>query len=97
MKDTNRESASTAGPLAKLTGQQLVTFWYQFEAWQLNATTDELEELQAALDNFTTNEVVSIVKVLRQALTDEQQRRQLPASLVQQLEGVSLLGARATG
>ena len=72
-------------------------FWNHFTEWKLNASDEELVQLQQALDAFTTHEVVGISRLMRQILADEQRRRMLPPSLVAQLEAVNWPAAQANG
>jgi len=80
-----------------LTPYQRRMFWTQYIDWTASASVEELEQLQAALDNFTTHEVVPISRLMRQVLADQQQRRQLPATLVSQLEAANWPVAQALG
>lgn len=72
-------------------------FWAEYTQWTHNASDEELAIMQKALESLTTHEVVGISRLIRQALTDEQRRRQLPASLVAQLEAANWPGAQANG
>ena len=73
------------------------TFWRAYLAWLKTATADELAQLERALANLQTVEVMPMVRAIRLVLRDEQATRALPASLVQRLEEVNWPGAQATG
>lgn len=72
-------------------------FWAQYLDWLATATTEELEQLEQALANFTTTEAVSLSRLMKVSLKDEQRRRQLPESLVSQLEAANWPAAQAAG
>ncbi|MBW8830743.1 MAG: hypothetical protein JF606_15200 [Burkholderiales bacterium] len=77
--------------------ESIRTFWRAYMAWIKTATDEEVVRLEAALTNLQTAEVMPIVRAIRLVLRDDLATRELPASLMQQLEEASWPAAQATG
>lgn len=73
------------------------TFWAAYNKWLSTASDEEIAQLEEGLAAIQSQEVQHIATVIRQQMTDEQQRRMLPTNLVQQLEVVHWPVAVANG
>lgn len=96
--DSNTNNVTTlVFPPKPLTNEARKVFWRFYEEWVLNASDEELEQLQAALEEFGTVEVQSLASVIRSVLQDEVQKRKFPASFLIPLQVASWPGASAHG
>ncbi len=77
-------------PNSSISKEEREAIWKSFLQWQSTATDDQLQTLTHALECFQTAEVKTLVAAIREALADERMKRQLPVSLVEQLERLSL-------
>ena len=74
-----------------------IDFWRHYKGWIFNASDEEMDQLEAALQSFKTARVQSFVEQISTALKDEAQRRRYPESLMAQLTEANWPGASANG
>ena len=83
-------------PIATTKVAETKQFWRTYNTWLSTASDDELFQLEQSLQTLQTHEVMQLAKAIGLALRDEQSRRALPASLVQQLQEAHWPAAQAT-
>lgn len=83
-------------PTSSSNEESIRAFWRTYTVWMKTATEEELVQLEAALANLKTAEVMPIVSAIRLVLCDEQSAWELPESLIQRLEEASRPVAQAT-
>ena len=72
-------------------------FWRHYEEWVLNASDEELAQLQTALDAYDVAVVQSLASVIQKVLLDEVRKREFPASFLAPLQAANWPGVAAHG
>ena len=72
-------------------------FWRHYNEWVCNATNEELEQLQTALESYGPLDGIALHQVIYVALTVTSEKRKFPASLLAPLIETNWLGVAAIG
>lgn len=69
-------------PVQLLTKPQRIAYWRHYEEWTLNASDEELAQLQLALEEHDTLDVQSLVQLMRVVAMDVTASAKFPASFL---------------
>lgn len=75
---------------AMLSPEQKAQYKKTFEQWFFTATEEEIDQLDAALKQYESTQVRTLVSFIRQCLADNQRSMLIPPSLVEQLKAHDL-------
>lgn len=89
--------ASTPARQAVIATEERKAFWRHYEAWLLNASDEELAQLQKALDAYDVTVVQSLASVIQAVLQDEVLKREFPASFLAPLQAANWPGVATHG
>lgn len=70
-------------------------FWRHWDQWVLNASDDELKQLEAALKACGARSTCSFIEVVRQALADKAMTYRFPPTFLAPIKTACWLGVAA--